>query len=898
MKRFLLSFVALLAAIGTLKAQEPELVYECLFGASYNDSKVGSYTATWTATNEGTTWTIGNFNNNNNGWAYVKCGRKGSASTGYITSPVFPESISKVVVTIDAITASSVNSISLLTSSSADSADEDWTPVVSKTGSTELVKGDMEFILPSPQSNLAYKLRFDCASASSNGPVQVSKVDYYAIKGDPTLEPAGLKYNETEVNVTKGESYTLPTLSNPYDLAVTYTSTNEAVATVDAEGNVTIVGLGTTTIKATSDETDKYNAGEASYTLTVSLQSIELAFDGTGVVNYDVAKGAEFTAPTLHNPSNVPVTYTSSDPNVAAVDENGNITIGNQIGTTTITASFAGNDTYEAATAEYTISVYDPNASSLVFKDITSVADSIKVGSATVTISKGSGSTVPALYPTSGHDHLRIYAKNEITVTVPEGYQLDLIEFIVTGSSYKLSASCTAGTFNATDQVWTAGADEEITEVTFTNTSSSQARFSEIKISYSEVDSTLQPADLAFAEQSVEAIYGQAVPENALTNPHDLPVTWTSSNENVATVDENGNITLVNAGTTTITAASEATDEYRAGSASYTLTVIREFKASSIAELNELVEADASAEYEINFATTVTYTNGAYTYLTDGTDFMVVYQNNLPYTALDIIPAGWTAAYKLYNGLPEFSFVGSHPAAEAEKGTFSPRTITVDEAVDLKNIGEVVIIKNVNFTSATPENHTSVVADGITFYNQFGIATTAAGVYTVECVVSRHNEDYQYFPIAYTSAAPDLSQYTIKINGEEVTDGSTLEFTDEATVEFPTVEGISFYYKWTPSSANSIMTADETEDGYTKYTDPITLTEQGNFSYYAQDDATGAKSDVKTLAFDIETGVAGIEAAEGEAAYFNLQGVKVANPERGIYIRILNGKATKVILND
>lgn len=38
-----------------------------------------------------------------------------------------------------------------------------------------------------------------------------------------------------------------------------------------------------------------------------------------------------------------------------------------------------------------------------------------------------------------------------------------------------------------------------------------------------------------------------------------------------------------------------------------------------------------------------------------------------------------------------------------------------------------------------------------------------------------------------------------------------------------------------------------------------------------------------------------IEAAASEAVYFNLQGVKVANPERGIYIKVQNGKAIKVI---
>lgn len=44
------------------------------------------------------------------------------------------------------------------------------------------------------------------------------------------------------------------------------------------------------------------------------------------------------------------------------------------------------------------------------------------------------------------------------------------------------------------------------------------------------------------------------------------------------------------------------------------------------------------------------------------------------------------------------------------------------------------------------------------------------------------------------------------------------------------------------------------------------------------------------------SGVEAVEAAEGEAEYFNLQGVKVANPEKGLYIKVLNGKATRILI--
>ena len=47
---------------------------------------------------------------------------------------------------------------------------------------------------------------------------------------------------------------------------------------------------------------------------------------------------------------------------------------------------------------------------------------------------------------------------------------------------------------------------------------------------------------------------------------------------------------------------------------------------------------------------------------------------------------------------------------------------------------------------------------------------------------------------------------------------------------------------------------------------------------------------------DFTTGVDGIGADEEDAVYYNLQGVKVDNPEKGIFVKVVNGTASKVVL--
>lgn len=101
--------------------------------------------------------------------------------------------------------------------------------------------------------------------------------------GDVELKPAELSFSPEELTVTMGEAYTLPTLANPNNLAVTYTSSDETVATVNADGTLELVGAGVTTITATTEETAEFAAGKATYTLTVIDPNKEIDTDLTFV---------------------------------------------------------------------------------------------------------------------------------------------------------------------------------------------------------------------------------------------------------------------------------------------------------------------------------------------------------------------------------------------------------------------------------------------------------------------------------------------------------------------------------------------------------------------------------------------------------------------------------------
>ena len=71
--------------------------------------------------------------------------------------------------------------------------------------------------------------------------------------------------------VKMGEEFTLPILLNPNILNVTWSSSDKNVATVNATtGEVTLVAAGQTTITATFEGDNTYQAGSASYVLMVN----------------------------------------------------------------------------------------------------------------------------------------------------------------------------------------------------------------------------------------------------------------------------------------------------------------------------------------------------------------------------------------------------------------------------------------------------------------------------------------------------------------------------------------------------------------------------------------------------------------------------------------------------
>ena len=126
--------------------------------------------------------------------------------------------------------------------------------------------------------------------------------------------------------------------------------------------------------------------------------------------------------------------------------------------------------------------------------------------------------------------------------------------------------------------------------------------------------STLPSPPLSWSASSYTAILGSD--QNVfptLSNPHDLAVTFKSSNTEMATVNASGAVTLVAPGTVSITANTAATDQYAAGSASYLLTIKKNADDGTVTTVFDSA-GDPSSEDDIANTTftrlvTITYSS-------------------------------------------------------------------------------------------------------------------------------------------------------------------------------------------------------------------------------------------------------------------------------------------------
>ena len=412
-------------------------------------------------------------------------------------------------------------------------------------------------------------------------------------KGAQTITAADL-------SLTYPESGKITVSGNEGEL--TYTSDNQDVAEVDESGNVTAKGAGTATITITAAATENYNAASkeiavtvAKGTQTITASDLSLTLPGSGSIDVSGNEGE--------------LSFTSSDTSVAEVDNSGNVTT-KGTGTATITITAAATDNYNEAEKQITVTVgkgaqtITASDLSLTYPESGTIEVSGNQGELTYTSSnpeiaevddsgnvtaKGVGTATITITAAATESYGA--ATNEITVTVAKGTQT------ITASDLSLtySQSRTITVSGNEGGLSFTSSDTNIAEVdTSGKVTARGAGTATITITAAATDNYNETTKditvtVAKADQNISAPYEISLPYPGSTwikvEGNEGELSFTSSDTSVVEVDNSGNVTLIGAGTATITITAAETANYNGESTQVTVKVnkgIQTIKASDL----------------------------------------------------------------------------------------------------------------------------------------------------------------------------------------------------------------------------------------------------------------------------------------------------------------------------
>ena len=327
-------------------------------------------------------------------------------------------------------------------------------------------------------------------------------------KEPETIAVSSVSLSTATLEMTEGDTQTLTatiTPANATDRKVIWGSSASGVASVDGSGKVTAVKAGTATITA--------SAGGKSATCQVTVTAKTVSVTGVSLdkATLSLVVGGSATLVATVNPDNATdknVTWSSSATGIATVDENG-IVKAVKAGTATITVKT--KDGGKTATCKVTVTA------------ATVAVQSVSLDKATLSLVEGGSATLVATVKPDNASNKNVTWSSSATgvATVDAGGKVTAVK----AGTATITVKTKDGGKTATCKVTVTAKTVSVTGV------------------------SLDKTTLSLVVGGSATLVATVKPDNASNKK----VTWSSSATGVATVDANGKVTAVKAGTATIT---------------------------------------------------------------------------------------------------------------------------------------------------------------------------------------------------------------------------------------------------------------------------------------------------------------------------------------------------------
>ena len=429
-----------------------------------------------------------------------------------------------------------------------------------------------------------------------------------------TIFVSGITLDKDELKMVEGATAALVATITPADADnknVVWTSSDENVVSIAADGTITAVSAGTATITVkTEDGGFTATCAVTVIKKTVAVTGISLDKTEAVLVEADTLKLTATIAPA--DADNKNVAWTSSDEKVATVTPDGVITA---VSAGTVTITVKTEDGGFTATCTVTVSKKEIPVTGFSL-DKTEAAlsqgDTLKL---TATITPADADNKNVIWTSSDEKVATVTTDGVITAVsagtalvtvktedgnftasctvtvVPDpipvtGITLDKKNlYLVEWTSAVLKVTVTPDDADDKSLIWTSSNSyiakvDENGKVTAYSPGTATITVTTADGNYTATctvyvySSTVSVSSVSLDKSQATVNQGSSLQLTATINPSDATnkdVTWTSSNPTVATVDSNGKVTALAPGTTTITVTTEDGDK----TAACTVTVVR-----------------------------------------------------------------------------------------------------------------------------------------------------------------------------------------------------------------------------------------------------------------------------------------------------------------------------------
>lgn len=373
---------------------------------------------------------------------------------------------------------------------------------------------------------------------------------------------AGDEAGQFYIKDANGKYYGMDATHNSFNTFADKASATNALWTVTfADGLATITNVGRGNIIAYQSKYNTFSSVTTDVAASASLPAIYGEKADVPVVKQpaglefaaataEATIGEAFTAPVLTFATTAAISYTSSTPAVATVDAATGVVTPLTEGTTTIMATSAANDDFEAGSAQYVLTV--KAASTPVDPDQPEAPKPAGLAFSAATAKAVMGQTFTAPVLVKATDAAVSYNSSNSSVAVINGTDGALV--LVAPGTTIITA-----TTPANDKYLAGSAQYSLTVEAAPTPDQPVVR--EEPVMY-------------FTPGVVEAEVGKAFTAPVLTKPEGVEVLYTSNNTDAVVVDAlSGAVTLMGPGNAMVTATSPANASYLAGSAFYLITV-------------------------------------------------------------------------------------------------------------------------------------------------------------------------------------------------------------------------------------------------------------------------------------------------------------------------------------